>query len=218
MTWLDPDPRYPEELIERRQARRRRTLRPIHALLAGLLGVALGFFIAHATLAASRGARVPMDAGSASAADRGLPEAPTGAGASLAPAAELEQPAPSPSGASVPEHLLAVTPAPRPAVAQPAGDVAIVTPKPVVVLPPAHGATGDASYYDWRPGEAAAGPALRVGAWRGRLVTVCASSCVQVRLTDFCGCPGGRVIDLDDASFAQLAPLSRGLVRVTVTW
>jgi hypothetical protein len=65
---------------------------------------------------------------------------------------------------------------------------------------------------------AAAGPALRVGHWRGRVVTVCAAVCIRVRLIDLCQCYGSRVIDLSDESFGRLAPLSRGLVRVEVRW
>ena len=79
--------------------------------------------------------------------------------------------------------------------------------------------TGIASWYDNGPGiYAAAGPALRVGHWRGRTVQVCASRCVTLRLVDYCACPK-RVIDLSPAAFrATGTPLSRGLVRVTVTW
>src|SRR6185436_13987978 len=37
---------------------------------------------------------------------------------------------------------------------------------------------------------AAAGPALRVGDWRGRIVKVCGNGrCVKVILADFCACP-----------------------------
>jgi len=49
-------------------------------------------------------------------------------------------------------------------------------------------------------------------------VTVCASRCVRVILSDWCQCYGARVIDLDARSFALLAPLSRGVVKVTVRW
>ncbi len=77
-----------------------------------------------------------------------------------------------------------------------------------------------ACHYQYSGGMyAAAGPALRVGDWRGRSVRVCASSgCVQVRLIDWCACPGSRVIDLYSDAFRQLAPLSSGTVRVTVSW
>lgn len=66
---------------------------------------------------------------------------------------------------------------------------------------------------------AAAGPALRVGDWRGRSVQVCRlSTCIRVRLIDWCACPNGRVLDLYADAFRRLAPLSQGLVKVTVTW
>jgi rare lipoprotein A (peptidoglycan hydrolase) len=66
---------------------------------------------------------------------------------------------------------------------------------------------------------AAAGPSLRVGTWRGRMVTVTANgSAVRVRLIDWCACPGGRVIDLYRSSFSQLADPSVGVLKVTVEW
>ena len=84
---------------------------------------------------------------------------------------------------------------------------------------------GRASWYDWRPREAAAGPALRAALvdWRGRVVTVCtATTCATVTLTDWCECyrgtPTERIIDLDRRTFALLLPPRRGLVRVTVSW
>jgi hypothetical protein len=51
-------------------------------------------------------------------------------------------------------------------------------------------------------------------------LTVClrhSSSCVTVTVRDFCGCPGGRVIDLSPSAFRRLAPLSRGVIFVTVS-
>jgi hypothetical protein len=51
--------------------------------------------------------------------------------------------------------------------------------------------------------------------WRGRVVTV---NGLRVRLSDWCRCPGGRVIDLNAGTFARIAPLSRGVVTVTVRW
>lgn len=89
----------------------------------------------------------------------------------------------------------------------------------------APGVAGIASWYGTSgPGiYAAAGPALRVGHWRGRTVEVCAGTlCLDVRLVDWCACgdrPGGpTVIDLSRDAFARLAPPSRGLVEVTVRW
>lgn len=80
--------------------------------------------------------------------------------------------------------------------------------------------SGTASWYRWRPSEAAAGPALRDALgpdWRGSSVRACTSSaCVLVSLTDWCQCYGSRVIDLDLASFAALASPSRGLVDVQI--
>jgi len=90
---------------------------------------------------------------------------------------------------------------------------------------PSSGASvsGIASWYAAVGLIAAAGPALRVGDWRGRVVTVCAGGvCLDVRLADWCQCYAGtdreRAIDLSDDAFRALAPLSRGLVRVTVEW
>ena len=80
-------------------------------------------------------------------------------------------------------------------------------------------ASGTATWYRYVPGGAAAGPALRRAlgsSWRGRLVTVRANGrSVRVKLSDYM--PSGRLIDLDAASFAVLAPLSAGVLRVTVT-
>lgn len=65
---------------------------------------------------------------------------------------------------------------------------------------------------------AAAGPALRVGAWRNSQVDVCRrSTCITVTLIDWCGCPNGRVIDLYGDAFAGLASRSIGVITVTVT-
>ena len=87
---------------------------------------------------------------------------------------------------------------------------------------------GYATYYATGPDClcAAAGPALRVGAWRGSTVTVCAANepghCVQARISDACWCiprhDKPTLLDLSDEAFAALAPLSRGIVEVTVTW
>jgi hypothetical protein len=108
------------------------------------------------------------------------------------------------------------------------------TPRPVAPAPAAarsgQRVSGSASWY-CLPGTsachyaysggmyAAAGPALRVGAWRGRVVTVCSGgSCVNVKLIDWCQCYGSRVIDLYSDAFRRLAPLSQGTASVTVSW
>jgi hypothetical protein len=83
--------------------------------------------------------------------------------------------------------------------------------------------TGIASWYAYIPGGAAAGPALRTAlgpGWRGMSVAVCrtnggAMACVRVTLSDFMR--ADRLIDLDSRSFAALAPLSQGIVKVSVT-
>jgi rare lipoprotein A (peptidoglycan hydrolase) len=81
---------------------------------------------------------------------------------------------------------------------------------------------GLATWYDYRPGHAAAGPELRAALgsdWRGTTVRVAAgTSSTVVVLSDWCACPGGRVVDLDRRSFAVLADPAVGVLRVTVTW
>ena len=85
--------------------------------------------------------------------------------------------------------------------------------------------TGTASWFDYVPGGAAAGPALRSAlgsGWRGQVVRVCAGfsgrACVTTVLNDYCQCYGTRLIDLDAADFQRLAPLSQGLTEVTISW
>ena len=66
---------------------------------------------------------------------------------------------------------------------------------------------------------AAAGAELRVGDWRGRVVTVCrGSDCIRVTLIDWCSCKGDRVIDLYGDAFRRLGSLSSGVLRVSVRW
>ena len=81
--------------------------------------------------------------------------------------------------------------------------------------------TGTATWYRYHPGQAAAGRALRQAlgsGWRGTVVTVTANGhAVRVRLTDSMG-RTSRLIDLDPHDFARLAPLSAGVLRVTVSW
>jgi len=81
--------------------------------------------------------------------------------------------------------------------------------------------TGVSACHNAYPGGyyAAAGPALRVGNWRGRVVRVCGSgSCVNVQLVDWCACGGSHIIDLYSDAFQRLAPLNAGAVQVTVRW
>jgi hypothetical protein len=104
------------------------------------------------------------------------------------------------------------------------------TPRPTPPPNPTHSVSGSASWYcktgvsschAGYPGGlyAAAGPALRVGNWRGRTVSVCGSgNCVNVKLIDSCWCASGRVIDLYSDAFSRLAPVSAGTISVRVTW
>jgi hypothetical protein len=85
---------------------------------------------------------------------------------------------------------------------------------------------GKATFYDDGPGlYGAAGPLLRemLGGdptFRGESVTVCADDCVTVVLVDWCACGerGGEptLVDLSPEAFARLAPLSQGVVDVTI--
>jgi hypothetical protein len=85
---------------------------------------------------------------------------------------------------------------------------------------------GKATWYDDGSGYyGAAGPVLREAlggdpAFRGQTVRVCADDCVLVRLTDWCACGdrGGvpTLIDLSPDAFARLAPLSAGVINVTI--
>jgi hypothetical protein len=85
----------------------------------------------------------------------------------------------------------------------------------VLAAPPI---SGTASWYPADGMIAAAGPALRHGDWRGSRITVSSGGrSVTVTLSDWCQCYGSRVIDLSDDAFRKLAPLSKGLLRVTVS-
>lgn len=84
-------------------------------------------------------------------------------------------------------------------------------------LPDGSSITGIASWYDAGPGLYAAVPSWRWGDAPYRVRVTAGGRAVVVTVGDFCGCPGGRVIDLSADAFARLAPLSQGLVRVTVT-
>jgi rare lipoprotein A (peptidoglycan hydrolase) len=142
------------------------------------------------------------------------------------------RPTPTPTAPPTPP------PTPRPAVAaaqaaaapaQPPARTPEPTPAPVAAGGSSR-VSGEASWYCQTgvsachhayPGGmyAAAGPALRVGDWRGRTVSVCGGGgCVAVTLVDWCQCYGTRVIDLYSDAFRQLAPLNSGTIQVTVSW
>jgi len=53
---------------------------------------------------------------------------------------------------------------------------------------------------------------------RGKIIKVCASNCIHVKIID-CNCgPNANLIDLYSDAFNDLAPLSRGKVKVTISW
>ncbi len=117
------------------------------------------------------------------------------------------------------ESLLKPTPKPKPAVASGGGSGR--GGRSVRGTASWYCKTGVSACHHAYPGGlyAAAGPALRVGNWRGRTVSVCGSgSCVNVKLIDWCACGSGRVIDLYSDAFSRLAPLSSGTLSVRVAW
>lgn len=131
---------------------------------------------------------------------------------------------PTPSGPVLRYPPRGIGPVSSPGVVDPPGDTA--SPRADVSIRP--GRIGDAgpslegiaTWYRWHPGEAAAGPGLRrfLGkSWRGSVVTVSRGSrSVTVRLTDWCACPGRRIVDLDVRAFAALGDPSLGVLRVEV--
>jgi hypothetical protein len=152
--------------------------------------------------------------------------------------ADTARTAPEPAGSRGPAPVIADfgdpvwSFAPRPAPSLAVAPNVIAAPRPgfQVAGGASVRASGTATWYckpgvsvchDAYPGGmyAAAGPKLRVGNWRGRVVRVCGNGrCINVKLIDWCACGGGRVIDLYSDAFRRLAPLSSGTVRVTVSW
>jgi rare lipoprotein A (peptidoglycan hydrolase) len=85
------------------------------------------------------------------------------------------------------------------------------------IAPPTDTAvTGMASWYSDGPGLYAAVPSWHYGDTPYRIRVSGNGRSVVVTVRDFCGCPGNRVVDLSPAAFSRLAPLSAGLVRVTI--
>lgn len=83
--------------------------------------------------------------------------------------------------------------------------------------------SGYATWYATPGRVAAAGPVLReaLGDFRGQSVTVCHDErCTTVRLTDWCLCRdrsgAPTLLDLSDTAFRDLAPLSAGVIEVTI--
>ncbi len=77
--------------------------------------------------------------------------------------------------------------------------------------------TGVATWYDDGPGSYGAVNSWRFGDTPYRVKVCTSEACVTVTVRDVCACPGGRIIDLSPTAFSRLAPLSRGIVRVTMT-
>ena len=106
--------------------------------------------------------------------------------------------------------------------AQPsAKPTAAPTPKPTrKPRATSHRLSGTATWYDYRRGQAAAGPRLREAlgkGWRGRTVLV---NGTPVLLSDYMGTRNrAKVIDLDDGLFRRVCgPLSMGVCQVEVRW
>ena len=105
----------------------------------------------------------------------------------------------------------------RPEVVVPTPEASVIRTTPSVPV------TGQATWYAYHEGQAAAGPWLRRALgkhWRGTNVTVWRGKAhIRVTLTDWCWCPKGhRVIDLDIRDFAKLGdPYLDGVIDVRVT-
>jgi rare lipoprotein A (peptidoglycan hydrolase) len=160
------------------------------------------------------------------------------AGADVADTARtIEEPAVSPDPVPViadfVDPIRSLAPRPEPVLAVAPNIVAAATPRPATQIASGGGSNrvgGSASWYcktgvstctHSYPGGmyAAAGSEIRIGNWRGRTVRVCGNGrCVAVKLIDWCACGGPRVIDLYSDAFRQLAPLSQGTLKVTVSW
>lgn len=183
----------------------RRRILPVLAL-AGMLATFVLGFLFHAAVTSAAPRTAPSDSGPWT-----LLEAPHAAMAPARPTAELASP---PVGLRFdPGRGVSLPPSPTTGT-RPAS----VEAPPDLRTPPASSISGTATWYDDGPGYYAAVPTYRWGDPRYK-VTVCNrdGACVVVTVRDFCGCPGDRIIDLSPAAFSRLAPLSRGIVPVTVS-
>ena len=194
-------------------------------VLLGAVCVAAGFVIGAATTAAEPSRPAPVPSFVPLPSEAGTPpDDGTDAGQAGAPSMTPTQPSPG-----VPGDDTGDVAASGASPGAPVGPAPTQTPRDKGVDGQAtrgSTASGYATWYSVGPGlYAAAGPALRVGDWRGRMVEVCANgthACLRLRLVDHCACGDRRgtatVLDLSADAFSMLAPLSRGLVEVTVTW
>jgi hypothetical protein len=126
---------------------------------------------------------------------------------------DFPDPIESPVPTATPEPTPEPTPKPTP----------VPTPRPRTVTNPNHNITGKASWYATGrngPWAAACKPlrdAMGSG-WRGEQVLVSyKTKVVVVVLNDYCASKD-KTIDLSDDAFSELAPLSRGVIRVGVGW
>lgn len=140
------------------------------------------------------------------------------------PSGRLTTPVPSSSGprrTEAPTPPTADAPARGPGVAGGASPPSATGTRPAPAEAPRTAASlrGTATWFRSPAGVSAAGPALRAAlgsGWRGTSVRVCtATACVVTVLGDWMR--ADRLIDLDAPLFARLAPLSVGVLRVTVT-
>jgi len=143
-------------------------------------------------------------------------------------AAELEEPATTVvavrARAAVPTSSTTATtaaPAPTtPTTARPTTTTTAPAPTttapPTTPPPPSNTESGTATWYQYRDGECA-----HKTLPRGTVLTVTnlangrSATCV---VTDRGPYGGNRIVDLDDGTFAQLAPLSAGIIDVTIAW
>ncbi len=101
--------------------------------------------------------------------------------------------------------------APPPTTAPPA----TAPPPPPPPPTPVNQESGQASWYDWRPGQCA-----HKTIPKGTVVTIHASNgaTATCTVTDRGPFGAGRIIDLDRGVFAQLASPGTGVISVTITW
>ncbi len=112
-----------------------------------------------------------------------------------------------------------VPPAPERATEAPASPTARpLAPKPAAEpVFVARSVVGVVSWYPV-PGMVAATHSWRWGQTPFHVKVCTPTRCISVLVQDYCdACVNGRLLDLADGAFAQLAPLSVGLVRVEVT-
>ena len=135
---------------------------------------------------------------------------------------------PSRSDARVwPERLAGGTPSPSTIGTGAASDGDATDPIPSVALPDTATLSGTATWYcsassactrGYGPSDLVAAIDPTPGIERGARLTVShGGASVTVVVVDVCACKGERVIDLTSGAFRQLAPLSRGVIAVTLT-